>query len=72
MFVPVYACNTRRALRAALAEAGFDGVVYTRDAEPRYFMFSRLLYAFAVFHQCFSPPMFRLSLVAFARKKPAA
>ncbi|HEU4428949.1 MAG TPA: class I SAM-dependent methyltransferase, partial [Myxococcota bacterium] len=67
MFPPVYACNSRRALRAALARAGFDGVVYTRDAEPRYFLFSRLLYAFAVFHQRFSPPMFRLSLVAFAR-----
>lgn len=70
MFPPVYVCNTRRKLRRALERAGFDAVVYTTESEPRYFRFSRLLYALAVFHQRFAPRAVRLALVAFARKRP--
>ena len=72
MFPPVYACNTRRRLRAALTRVGLDSVVYTNESEPRYFLFSRLLYALAVFHQRFAPRAMRLALVAFARKEATA
>lgn len=68
MFPPVYACNTRGKLRRALARSGFEGIVYSIDSEPRYFLFSRALYALAVLHQRFSPGALRLTLFAFARK----
>ncbi len=70
MFLPVYACNTRRQLRKALERAGFDSVVYTNESEPRYFQFSRVAYALAVLHQRFAPRALKLGLVAFARKRP--
>jgi SAM-dependent methyltransferase len=68
MFPPVYACNTRRKLRRALVSSGFDGIVYTTESEPRYFLFSRALYALAVLHQRFAPSALRLALFAFARR----
>jgi len=68
VFPTVYACNTTGKLRRALAHAGFDGVAYGYEAEPRYFAFSRLLYALAVLHQRFAPRTLRVSLLAFARK----
>lgn len=68
VFPTVYACNTTGKLRRALARAGFDGVAYGAEAEPRYFAFSRLLYALAVLHQRFMPRALRLSLLAYARK----
>ena len=68
-FPTVYACNTRRRLKNALERAGFECVVYSVDSEPRYFLFSRLLYALAVFHQRYSPAGLRLALFAFGRKR---
>jgi hypothetical protein len=68
----VYACNTRRKLRAAIDRSGIDVVIYTNESEPRYFLFSRLLYALAVFHQRFAPRATRLALVALARKRGPA
>lgn len=72
VFPTVYACNTTGRLRRALARAGFDGVVYGYEAEPRYFAFSRILYALAVLHQRFAPPALRVSLLAYARKPAPA
>lgn len=68
VFPTVYACNTTGRLRRALARANFDAVVYGYEAEPRYFAFSRVLYALAVLHQRFAPRTLRVSLLAFARK----
>lgn len=68
MFIPIYACNTRRRLRRALERAGFDPVVYAIESEPRYFRFSRWLYALAALHQRYAPRAFKLALVGFARK----
>jgi ubiquinone/menaquinone biosynthesis C-methylase UbiE len=68
VFPTVYACNTRRRLRRALADSGFDAVVYGFEAEPRYFAFSRFLYMLGVLHQRFAPSALRVSLVAFGRK----
>ena len=68
VFPTVYACNTTGKLRRALARAGFRAVVYSYEAEPRYFAFSRFLYALAVLHQRFAPPALRVSLLAYARK----
>jgi SAM-dependent methyltransferase len=70
VFPTVYACNTTGKLRRALARAGFDAVVYGYEAEPRYFAFSRALYALAVLHQRFAPGFLRLSLFAYAEKRP--
>ena len=55
VFPTVYACNTTGKLRRALHAFGFDAVVYGYEAEPRYFEFSRPLYAIAVMHQRFAP-----------------
>lgn len=68
VFPTVYACNTTGKLRRALAQAGFDGVAYGYEAEPRYFAFSRVFYALAVLHQRFAPRPLRVSLLAFGRK----
>jgi SAM-dependent methyltransferase len=68
VFPTVYACNTVGKLRRELARSGFDAVVYGYEAEPRYFAFSRLLYALAVLHQRFAPRALRVSLLAYARK----
>jgi SAM-dependent methyltransferase len=69
VFPTVYACNTAGKLRRALARAGFDAVVYGYEAEPRYFAFSRLLYAIAVLHQRFAPSWMRVSLLAYGEKR---
>jgi SAM-dependent methyltransferase len=68
VFPTVYACNTTSKLRRALACAGFDAVVYGYEAEPRYFAFSRFLYALAVLHQRWAPRALRVSILGFARK----
>lgn len=65
VFPTTYRCNTTRRLRKTLARAGFDAVVYGFESEPRYFEFSRLLYALAVMHQRYAPRALRLSLFAF-------
>jgi len=68
VFPTAYRCNTTRRLRKALSQAGFEAVVYGFESEPRYFEFSRFLYALAVMHQRFVPRAFRLSLFAFGEK----
>lgn len=68
VFPTLYACNTTGKLRRALTRVGFDAVVYGYEAEPRYFEFSRPLYALAVMHQRFAPRALSLSLFAYARK----
>lgn len=65
VFPTTYRCNTTRRLRNAMERAGFDSVVYGFESEPRYFQFSRLLYALAVLHQRYAPRALRLSLFAF-------
>ena len=70
VFPAVYRCNTRRALRRMLARHGFDGVVYTQEAEPSYLQFSRLAYRAGVWHQRLAPAAIRVALLAFASAPP--
>ena len=72
VFPTAYQCNTTRRLRRALNGSGFDAVVYGYESEPRYFEFSRSLYALAVMHQRFAPSALRLSLFAFGERRPGA
>ena len=68
VFPTVYRCNSVRRLQQALARHSFEGVVIPHEAEPAYLSFSRVLYAFAVFHQRHAPRRIRRTLLAFGRK----
>lgn len=70
VFPTVYRCNSVWSLRRYLRASGFDPVVYTHEAEPSYFAFSRLAYALGVAHQRYAPRLLRLTLFAFAQKQP--
>jgi SAM-dependent methyltransferase len=72
VFPTLYRCNTRRAVRRALARQGFDSVVMMHEAEPSYLQFSPLIYrAAAVAHRLF-PPFMRWGIFAYARKPSGA
>ena len=68
IFPTFYRCNTLSAIRHALAEHGFDGVVYGYEAEPSYLSFSRAAYALGVLHQKLAPGIFRAAIFAYAQK----
>ena len=72
VFPTVYRCNTRRKLRSMLTRHGFDAYVNGHEAEPTYLSFSRLAYALGVVHQRFAPGIFKVTLLAFGRKKQSA
>lgn len=68
VFPAVYRCNTRPALREALARHGFDAAVYTSESEPSYLAFSAPTYALGLLHRRLAPAGLRLGLVAWARR----
>lgn len=69
VFPTLYRCNTLAALRRALAQQGFEAVVYGYEAEPSYLSFSKIAYALGVLHQKLAPGFLKPALFAFARKK---
>ena len=69
VFPTVYRCNTRPKLRRALADHGFDGVVYGTDSEPSYLAFSAPTYAMGLLYRRLAPAGLRLGLVAFAQRR---
>jgi SAM-dependent methyltransferase len=68
VFPTLYRCNTPGAVRRALRRQGFHCLVYTAEAEPSYFRFSRLLYRLGAWFHKIIPPPFRWGILAFARK----
>jgi SAM-dependent methyltransferase len=72
VFPTFYRCNTRRQLRKILDRYGFDHTVYGYEPEPAYLSFSRIAYALGVLHQKLAPNLFKVALLAYARKMPAA
>lgn len=68
-FPTLYRCNTLPALRRALADNGFEAVVYGYEAEPTYLAFSKVAYALGALHQKLAPGVFKAALFAFGRKK---
>jgi SAM-dependent methyltransferase len=69
VFPTVYRCNTRRRLRRAFADHGFDAVVYGSESEPGYLSFSRLTYALGLFHQRFAPQAIKVGLIGWGRRR---
>ncbi|HEX2980609.1 MAG TPA: class I SAM-dependent methyltransferase [Anaerolineaceae bacterium] len=69
VFPTLYRCNTIPAIRRALREHHFVGVVYGYEAEPGYLSFSRLAYALGVLHQRLAPRIFKPAIFAFAQKQ---
>lgn len=67
VFPTLYRCNTVKELRRTLEGHGFDAVVYTYEAEPRYLFFSGFAYWLGVLHQRFAPALFKPAIFAFAR-----
>jgi len=68
VFPTLYRCNTRGKLRKAFHRNGFDGVVYSIEAEPSYLRFSRMLYRIGAVVHRITPPQFRWTLLGFGRK----
>lgn len=68
VFPTYYRCNTLPALRRALREHHFDGVVLGYEAEPSYLSFSAAAYLLGMLHQKLAPSIFRAALFVFARK----
>jgi SAM-dependent methyltransferase len=66
VFSAWYRCNTVPALRRALRENGFEGVVYGYEAEPSYLSFARTAYLMGVIHQRLAPGCLKPSLFVFA------
>lgn len=69
IFPTLYRCNTIPAVRRALAQQGFEGVVYGYEAEPSYLSFSKAAYALGVLHQRLAPGVFKAAIFAFGRKR---
>ena len=69
IFPTLYRCNTIPAVRRALAQQGFDAVVYGYEAEPSYLSFSKAAYALGVLHQKIAPGLLRAAIFAFGRKR---
>ena len=57
---------------AMLDRFGFDGCVYSYEAEPSYLSFSRFFYAMGVLHQRLAPRAFKPVLFVFGRKTASA
>ena len=70
VFPTLYRCNTKRKIRQMLAKNGFDVCVYGYEAEPTYLSFSRFWFFLGVLHQHFAPNVCKVTLFAFAQKKP--
>lgn len=68
VFPALYRCNTRPALRQALAAHGFDAAVYTFESEPSYLAFSAPTYALGLMHRRLAPAGIRIGLIAWAQR----
>lgn len=67
IFPTLYRCNTAGRLRRALADAGFDAVVYGHESEPAYLDFSKIAYRLGALYQKLAPGMFKNVLFAFGQ-----
>jgi SAM-dependent methyltransferase len=68
VFPTRYRCNTLGKLRRTLRRHGFDACVIGHEPEPAYLSSSRILFAMGVLHQKLAPSMFRVNLLAYAKK----
>ncbi len=68
IFKTYYRVNTVGQLRKYFTKYGFDNCIYTFEAEPSYFAFSRFLYWLGIQYQKYAPKMFRNALFAFGQK----
>ena len=68
MFGTFYRCNSRRRLKEALADNGFQAVVYTHGAEPAYLGFSAVAYAAGVAWASKAPSALQSTHFVFARR----
>ena len=68
-FPTLYRCNTVFAIRRALNAAGFSGMAFGHESEPRYLGFSRWAYRFGVWHQRWAPGFLRPAIFAFATRR---
>jgi hypothetical protein len=69
VFPTVYLCNTRRKLRRALDDHGFDAAVYCTEDEPAYLAMSPFTYRLGLLHRRLAPQAIKPGLVAFARRR---
>lgn len=72
VFPTAYRCNTKRKIRTALDQHGFDHCVYEFESEPYYLSCSRPLYYLGVLHQRFALKAMRAAIFAFAQKRAAS
>ena len=68
VFPTYYRCNTIRKIRSYMKNIGFDGYVYTYEAEPSYLEFSKFAYWLGTLHQKYAPKALKLSIFGFTRK----
>jgi SAM-dependent methyltransferase len=68
VFATYYRCNTIRTIRRCMKNVGFDGYVYTYEAEPSYLEFSKIAYWLGTLHQKYAPKALKLSIFGFTRK----
>jgi len=69
VFPTLYRCNTMKRIRYMLNKYNFDHCLYGYEAEPSYLAFSRFFYLLGVFHQRYSPNIFKIIIFAYGRKK---
>jgi predicted SAM-dependent methyltransferase len=68
VFPTYYRCNTIWKIRRYMKTVGFDGCVYTDEAEPSYLEFSKFAYWLGTLHQKYAPKALKLSIFGFTRK----
>ena len=71
VFPTVYRCNRKGTVLQVLARHGLEGHVLRQEAEPSYLHFSPALYRVGAVLGSLLPPVFRNSLLIFARKPSA-
>ena len=68
VFPTYYRCNTIWRIRRYLKDLGFDGCIYTFEAEPSYLEFSKFAYWLGILHQKYEPKAVKLNIFGFTRK----
>jgi ubiquinone/menaquinone biosynthesis C-methylase UbiE len=68
VFPTYYRCNTISRIRSYMKDLGFDGCIYTYEAEPSYLEFSKFAYWLGTLHQRYAPKAIKLSIFGFTRK----
>jgi SAM-dependent methyltransferase len=69
VFPTLYRCNTTKRLGGALADHGFDAVVYTSEDEPAYLTFNSFTYRLGLLHRRLAPRSLLIGLVAFGQRR---